>query len=175
MDEWHVGDPADWGDFVGVPDIAYMGYLDDEEEEEDNNYTHYSRSTISYVGALNYYGEKNYDEALKLINDALRDDSDSSIYLNLKALILNGLTKNDEAKEYFDKSLAIKWSKVVVENKACMIKEWVEYTLKYDWNGDLQKMAELLNEAIDDLSTLSETDEDMKSYKKLLNEVKDSL
>ena len=33
MDEWHVGDPADWGDSVGVPDIPYMGYLKDEEDE----------------------------------------------------------------------------------------------------------------------------------------------
>ena len=34
MDEWHVGDPADWGDHVGVPDIPYMGYLQDDDEEQ---------------------------------------------------------------------------------------------------------------------------------------------
>ena len=39
MRDWEVGDPADWGDNVGVPDMPYMGYLredeDDEYEEEE--------------------------------------------------------------------------------------------------------------------------------------------
>ena len=36
MDEWHVGDPADWGDHVGVPDIPYMGYLNNEDDNDNN-------------------------------------------------------------------------------------------------------------------------------------------
>ena len=36
MDEWHVGDPADWGDHVGVPDIPYMGYINNEDDNENN-------------------------------------------------------------------------------------------------------------------------------------------
>ena len=36
MDEWHVGDPADWGDHVGVPDIPYMGYINNEDDNENS-------------------------------------------------------------------------------------------------------------------------------------------
>lgn len=35
MDEWKVGDPSDWGDHVGVPDIPYMRYINDDGYEED--------------------------------------------------------------------------------------------------------------------------------------------
>lgn len=35
MDEWKVGDPSDWGDHVGVPDIPYMGYINDDGYEDD--------------------------------------------------------------------------------------------------------------------------------------------
>ena len=37
MDEWHVGDPADWGDHVGVPDIPYMGYLNNGTDENNGS------------------------------------------------------------------------------------------------------------------------------------------
>ena len=36
MDEWHVGDPADWGDHVGVPDIPYMGYINNEDDNDND-------------------------------------------------------------------------------------------------------------------------------------------
>ena len=34
--EWQVGDPADWGDSVGVPDIPYMGYIDGDDDDGDD-------------------------------------------------------------------------------------------------------------------------------------------
>ena len=69
MDEWHVGDPADWGDHVGVPDIPYMGYLDNGAGEtngssssnQNSEYLNYLRKAQDCSGrgdhskAIDYY------------------------------------------------------------------------------------------------------------------------
>lgn len=56
MKEWEVGDPIGMGNDAGVPDIPYMGYLnngrcDDDEPPEDHGYRDYGG-----------YGRKNDDE-----------------------------------------------------------------------------------------------------------------
>ena len=68
MDEWHVGDPADWGDHVGVPDIPYMGYLNNEYDDNNggnsNGHSEYQRylrkaqecsSRGNHSQAIDYY------------------------------------------------------------------------------------------------------------------------
>ena len=36
MDEWHVGDRADWDDSIGVPDIPYRRYLHNDNYDEND-------------------------------------------------------------------------------------------------------------------------------------------
>ena len=70
MDEWHVGDPADWGDHVGVPDIPYMGYLqDDEEQEQKPGRVSKAHQLRAEAWALRENGQTR--EALNKINQAL--------------------------------------------------------------------------------------------------------
>ena len=64
MDEWHVGDPPDWGDRIGVPDIPYMGYINGGDDDDDKEYdaatgiTHYmAMRTLLEQEALLYIPE----------------------------------------------------------------------------------------------------------------------
>ena len=176
MDEWHVGDPADWGDFVGVPDIAYMGYLNDDEEdyEEDNsNHVEYDIPVIASAWAWRCYKEGKYEKALDAINNALDYDNQNSNYLNTKGIILAALGRYDEANKYYNMSLAINWSEIVVENKVSMIKYWAEEV--YQSGGDYAKLANLLEESIKELSNLTETEQDIESYKELLNKIQNRI
>ena len=176
MDEWHVGDPADWGDFVGVPDIAYMDYLYDDDEDEEGEYyqdnNHESSDTVRSdcarvfgLRAWKSHEKGNDEEALIEINKALDCDRNHSNNLNMKGIILECLGRDDEAISYYNKSLGVRWSKIVVENKATLIKEWADKV--YNYGGDYEKLANLLEDAIYDLSLLESTDEDIEEYKYL--------
>lgn len=122
MDEWHVGDPPDWGDSVGVPDIPYMGYINDGEDEEDGRPERGShsepRDEVLAGEAFDLQEEERYDEALTLINRALEINPNKSNHWNVKAIILDNSGSHEEALEYYDRSLDMKNSDVVMQNKA---------------------------------------------------------
>ena len=102
MDEWHVGDPADWGDHVGVPDIPYMGYLQDEEEEQKPNRVSKAHQLRAEAWALRENGQ--YQDALNVINRALEYSKHWKV-LNVKAIILEDMGRYDEALRYYDLAL----------------------------------------------------------------------
>ena len=81
---------------------------------------------------------------------------------HLKAIILQGAGRCEESKECYDKSLKLARSRVVVENKAKMLKDWA-YDLYLDYEGDMRKAFDLISEAIAELSSIK-TEEDIKSY-----------
>ena len=130
--QWQVGDPAGYGDDVGVPDYPYMGYLnngDDEEEERPHTSTTTHEDRLSKQ-AFKLQKEGRYDEAMDLINQALDVYPNNPRYLNVKAIILDNSGRFEEALVYYDRSLSIRDKSVVRGNKAqCLYRlaKWKNY------------------------------------------------
>ena len=123
MDEWHVGDPADWGDSVGVPDIPYMGYINDGEDE-DPEYPEnrsISKSKRLKEEALDLRDQGEYHGALLTINSAIELDGRQPDFYNVKAIILEDLGNYDEALRYYDIALGMHHSQLYKDNKARLL------------------------------------------------------
>ena len=178
MDEWKVGDPIGLGNDAGVPDIPYMGYLNNDDEDEPpreptDNVNTKSKADILGEEAWELYMDHKDNEALDLINQALSYNNQHSSNWNKKAIILEGLQRFDESKECYDKSLSLNRQQLVVENKARMLKSWAAKL--YGDNDELTKAIDLLNEAINDLSALSSSKEDINSYKRFVKDIQDKI
>jgi tetratricopeptide (TPR) repeat protein len=123
MDEWHVGDPADWGDSVGVPDLPYMGYLDDDDEEEKrkrpSRHVRKEQSLEDRAWHMRITGQ--LDTAMILVNIAIEKNPDSPRAYNIKAIILEDMCEYDEALEYYDKAIALGGHQIVKDNKARLL------------------------------------------------------
>lgn len=166
MDEWHVGDPSDWGDSVGVPDIPYMGYINDDEEDAPEEVI-FEKSMSDRAWDLRNQG--NYEAALDLINRAMEINPPRLNDLNRKAIILQDLFRFEEAVEFYDKALALGRDDVVLANKARCLLEWVE-TQKS--KGKItSKELDIINEA---LRILPDT-ENNYSYLQLKGEILERL
>ena len=169
MDEWHVGDPPDWGDSVGVPDIPYMGYIKDNEDEppeipQDNN----NQADILGKEAWKLYMDYRDEEAFDLINEALSYNKRHSRNWNRKGIISESLGEYELSLYCYRKSLNLKKSTIVIENKARMIKDWV--SILCDEKKDLENAMNLINEAIKELSGI-QTEEDISQYNALKKRV----
>ena len=158
MDEWKVGDPADWGDHVGVPDIPYMGYLNNEDDK-DIKYNDIEENGLAEE-ARKLYERQEYLEALTKINLAIFDDRDNAQNWNLKGLILCELRQFEDSKRCFDESLRLKHSDIVIGNKAYMYRRWA---WKYYDENDPDKAMELCTKAIS-LVKEHDTNENMEDY-----------
>ena len=119
--------------------------------------------------AWKLYEDYKDEEALTFINQALEYDNRHSSNWNRKAIILEGLERFDESKECYDKSLSIKRSRVIIENKARMIKDYAGLLCR---QGYLMFAIDILSEAIRELSSI-QTDEDVAEYEKLLKAIQD--
>lgn len=120
MDEWHVGDPADWGDSVGVPDIPYMGYLQDDEEDENSHPRHASQSDSLRKEAWRLRESGQPEEALSRIDEALEYGANWRCF-NVKAIILEDLGLYEHAIMYYDRALRHTRSQLVLDNKARLL------------------------------------------------------
>ena len=150
MDEWHVGDPADWGDSVGVPDIPYMGYLnngddeDDDEPPQEENHIIKARNLSDEAWMLE--GQGRYKEALVLIDWAIEIFPYYFDHFNRKAIILGDLCRYDEALKCYDKALALKNDGAVLANKAgCML---ASLEMKRAFNELSADDLDVINEAL---------------------------
>ena len=122
-DEWHVGDPADWGDSVGVPDIPYMGYIndgDDDDPEYPENRS-ISKSKRLKEEALDLRDQGEYHGALLAINSAIELDGRNPDFYNVKAIILEELGNYDEALRYYDIALGMRHDQLYKDNKARLL------------------------------------------------------
>ena len=128
MKEWEVGDPIGMGNDAGVPDIPYMGYLnngrcDDDEPPADYGYPdyqgHYHKndddekeeapkgpSVKDYLdNARKFSKEGNYSKAVEYYDLALDKSPSNHDALLEKAMCLEKLGKKREAGQcYFDSS-----------------------------------------------------------------------
>ena len=154
MDEWHVGDPADWGDSVGVPDIPYMGYLnngDGGDEPPRNNPNRKPKDQVLSDEAWELYMDYRSSEAIILINRAIELNSRNYNHWNRKAIILEDLMRYDESKRCYEESLRLRpGNDVVLANKARMMKDLAEN------ETDIQKALEIITEAIGLLNSIRE-------------------
>ena len=78
----------------------------------------------------------------------------------------------DESKKCYDGAISLRNENVYVENRARMMKDWCR-----ELCGDakkLEKARKLISQAIDDLSAI-ETDEDMREYVDMRNEINDRI
>lgn len=119
MDEWNIGDPDWWGD--GFTQAENYGRNDIEDEDED--LPDYQKEAIE----LNKKGL--YHEALDTINEALDLNQNSHHNWNIKGIILNNLALEDpslfeESVYCYNRSLQLKDSKIVKNNKAICLSEW---------------------------------------------------
>lgn len=143
MDEWHVGDPADWGDSVGVPDIPYMGYLQDDDGEDENP-PHVSKSDSISQDAWRLRQEGRFSEALQRINEALEYSTDWKC-LNIKAIILDDMREYEESIRFYDMALLKTNSQLVRDNKARTL-EQMSYRERY--SGNLENALDCINQSL---------------------------
>lgn len=148
MDEWQVGDPADWGDSVGVPDIPYMGYLQDDEDEENTPPRQGSKSDSLRNEAWRLREAGRLDEALETINEAL-DYGGNWRCLNVKAIILEDMGQYDHALMNYDRALRHTRSQLVLDNKARLL-ERMARSGKYSNEKSLEYINLSLNLTRDD-------------------------
>lgn len=68
MRDWQVGDPIGDGNDIGVPDVAYMGYLKDDESGDGifDDFKFYLNR------ALDLYGLKDYEKAFSSLYSAYK-------------------------------------------------------------------------------------------------------
>lgn len=127
MKEWEVGDPIGMGNDAGVPDIPYMGYLnngcrDDDEPPADYGYHEHKRydhrnddkkkeapkgpSFKDYLDKARKFSERgNYSKAVGYYDLALDKSPSNRDALLEKAMCLEKLGKKREASQcYFDSS-----------------------------------------------------------------------
>lgn len=142
MDEWHVGDPADWGDSVGVPDIPYMGYLQDDDEDE--NPPHISKSYSISQDAWRLREEGRFSEALQRINEALEYSTDWKC-LNIKAIILDDMREYEESIRFYDMALLKTNSQLVRDNKARTLERMSD---RERYSGNLQNALDCINQSL---------------------------
>ena len=123
MDEWHVGDPPDWGDSVGVPDIPYMGYINDGEDEDPEypEIRSISKSKRLKEEALDLRDQGEYHGALLTINSAIEIDGRNPDFYNVKAIILEDLGNYSEALRYYDIALGMHHAQLFKDNKARLL------------------------------------------------------
>lgn len=91
MDEWKVGDPADWGDHVGVPDTRYMDYLKEDDEEKDEEVEDFRFSFTQFHGG---FKAQNYDIAFSFLRESFE------IYQNLSPRQKKELSDNPFLHRY---------------------------------------------------------------------------
>lgn len=156
MDEWHVGDPEDWGDSVGVPDIPYMGYLNgndgnDDEKPPRPNPTRAPPDMVLSDEAWKLYNDYRSDEAIVLINRAVELNPRYFNHWNRKGIILEDLHRYEESKECYQQSLILKpGNDVVLANMARMMEEWARH------EKDAKRALEIITEAISLLPSIKE-------------------
>ncbi len=120
--QWQVGDPADWGDSVGVPDIQYMRYINGEDNEDE--FPTPPRKTMSerlHDGACRLRNLGRYEEALDLINRALQHDDRDFDNWNVKAIILEDMFKYDEALRLNPNAINVKNNKAYSLSRQCKL------------------------------------------------------
>ena len=175
VDEWHIGDPVDWGD--GFMDAMNWGHGSDDDDESDWTGRDLPDPRIEEYGkkAWNLYMEFKEKEALHYINMALDLDYRHANNWNTKAIILEGMKRYAESEECYNRSLELSPQNLVYDNKARML---------YDWAVQLREESKkmpnglnMLNDAYDKVIKAmnalpgEKSEEDLDKYLKLRDSI----
>jgi len=148
--QWQVGDPSDWGDSVGVPDIAYMGYINNGDDDDNDppwrGNRNVSPSENLRKQAWDLREQERFSEALVMINRAIELDGSNYNYYNVKAIILEDLRRYDEALRNYDTALRMRNSQTVKNNKARLLESMAIYERYRESN--FNRALDLINEAL---------------------------
>ena len=148
--QWQVGDPSDWGDSVGVPDIAYMGYINNGDDDDNDppwrGNGNVSPSENLRKQAWDLREQERFSEALVMINRAIELDGSNYNYYNVKAIILEDLRRYDEALRNYDTALRMRNSQTVKNNKARLLESMAIYERYKESN--FNRALDLINEAL---------------------------
>ena len=148
--EWQVGDPADWGDSVGVPDIPYMGYIDGDDDDGDdwepprNSRSAYVQELVDR--ALNLKDQRRHWEAVAVINMAIEESPNDFNLYNIRAIIWEDKGEFEHALKDYNRSLAMFNSQVVKNNKARLL--WMMSNDEKFYTKNYNKALEYINEAL---------------------------
>jgi tetratricopeptide (TPR) repeat protein len=116
-------------------------YIDSSDD------AHQAKFKVSKTPKVEYLiKEKRYDEALNEINDLLKTDEGFE-NLNLKAVILDGLSMYEESCEFFDRAYRLNPSDEIQLNKANTLYDWAKVTFFPE--GDYEKAIKLIDDALD--------------------------
>ena len=115
-----------------------------------------------------YKDQKNYNVAIKYIDEAILFDKSEPNHPNVKAIILEDMGSFRQSKEYYDRAIEMDPDTVFIENRARMIRDWC----RNSDDMDPKKAEKLITEAIDSLSGI-DTDEDINEYIMIRNSIRD--
>ena len=153
MDEWHIGDPVDWGD--GFMDAQNWGRsYDDDERDSDKSSSQYSKRDEYSKRAWDYFMDNNFDDALYYIDMALDLDYGNANNWNRKAIVLEYMKRYEESERCYNKSLELYPQSLVYDNKARMLRDWAGHLFKDAINSQnrlpkLEKALKINRKAID--------------------------
>ena len=106
MDEWHIGDPVDWGD--GFMDAQNWGRsYDDDERDSNKSSSQYSKRDEYSKRAWDYFMDNKFDDALYYIDMALDLDYGNANNWNRKAIVLEYMKRYEESERCYNKSLEL--------------------------------------------------------------------
>ena len=178
MDEWHIGDPVDWGD--GWMDAQNWGHGYDDEDDDDIEDDDYTNSRLI---KRDEYSKKAWDlymdfkeaEALEYIDMALDLDNGNSNNWNKKAIILEAMKRYRQSEECYDRSLDLSFSPLVCDNKARMLYDWASNLLEEskklpDGTARLKDAKDTCIRAIHALPHVN-SEEDPQKYKNLMESI----
>ena len=153
--EWKIGDPVDdaTGGSMDAQNWRGNRYTSNDNDESES---YYSKSDEYSKKAWDLYNDYKDEEALHYINLALDLNDRNSNNWNIKGIILENLKRFEESLDCYDRSLQLKQSNTVYDNKARMLLRWSARLLEESKelpNGlnMLEKAREKIQKAIDTL------------------------
>lgn len=150
-------------------DLNYLEYSKDAAGDNTVQTTFKIQKIPKHEKALKLKGEGKLKEALGVIDEALKEDSNDFQNWNAKALILDELSDYEKSIECFDKALRLNDTDFIRKNKADALYGYAKVTFFPD--ADYEKAMRLIDKAFECLPE----DEDASEYYFLKAEIFESL
>ncbi len=136
------------------------------DSNDDSRQTKFKVSNTPKIDLL--IKEKRFEEALDVINNLLKTDS-NDINWNLKGIILNNLSEFEESIKCFDNALSLNSSRAIQLNKAKCLYDFAKIT--FFPNADYEKALSLIDDALNTIPS----DEDSSEYYFLKAEIYEAM
>ncbi|WP_405268635.1 HIRAN domain-containing protein [Methanobrevibacter sp.] len=150
-------------------DLNYLDYSKDTSEGNSVQTTFKVQEIPKHEKALKLNEEGKSKEALVIIDDAIKEDSNNFQNWNAKAIILDNLSDYEKAIECFNKALKLYDSDFIRKNKADALYDYAKVTFFPD--ADYEKAMILIDDALECLPD----DEDPSEYYFLKAEIFESM